>query len=66
MMFKVKVRVDVHRRGHSKMEEFETMVDADTFRNCSSSNSKKIVEAAWCNSMFPGADKINILRCVKI
>ena len=27
---------------------------------------KKAVEAAWCNSMFPGADKIRILSCFKI
>ena len=66
-MFKVKVRVDVIRRGHSKGEEFETMMDADTIRNCSSSGKgREAVEAAWCNSMFPGADKVRINSCVKI
>ncbi len=66
MMFKVKVRVDVIRGNYSNSEEFETMMDADTIRNCSSDNSKKKVEEAWCNSMFPGADKIRIKSCVKI
>ena len=67
MMFKVKVRVDVIRRGHSKGEEFETMMDADTIQNCSSSGKgREAVEAAWCNSMFPGADKVRIISCYKI
>jgi len=67
MMFKVKVRVDVKRGGFSKYEVFETMMDSDTIRNCSSSGSgREAVEAAWCNSMFPGADKIRILSCFKI
>ena len=66
MMFKVKVMVDVIRRGHSKGEEFETMMDADTIRNCSSSGKgREAVEAAWCNSMFPGADKVRIISCYK-
>ena len=66
-MFKVKVRVDVIRRGHSKGEEFETMMDWDTFGNCTRSGSgKEAVEAAWCNSMFPGADKVRINSCYKI
>lgn len=67
MMFKVKVRVDVHRRGFTKMEEFETMMDSDTISNCSSSGKgREAVEAAWCNSMFPGADKVRIMSCHKI
>ena len=65
-MFKVKVRLDVITRGHSKSEEFETMMDSDTYRNCTSDNGKKIVEAAWLNSMFPVADKLRINSCVKI
>ena len=66
MMFKVKVRLDVITRGHSKTEVFETMMDADTFRNCNSSNGKKIVEAAWINSMFPGADELRIHNAIKL
>jgi hypothetical protein len=66
MMWKVKVRLDVIRRGHSKEETFETMMDSDTIRNCTTDNGKKIVEAAWLNSMFPGADKLRIKSCVKI
>ncbi len=67
MMFKVKVRVDVIRGNHSKGEEVETIMDSDTFRNCTSSGKgREAVEAAWCNSMFPGADKIRIKSCVKI
>jgi len=66
MMFKVKLRLDVIRRGCSKEEIFETMMDSDTIRNCTSDNGKKIVEAAWLNSMFPGADKLRIKSCVKI
>ena len=67
MMWKVKVRLDVITRGHSKSEEFETMMDSDTYRNCTSSGKgREAVEAAWCNSMFPGADKIRIKSCVKI
>jgi hypothetical protein len=65
-MFKVKVRLDVIRGGHSKSEEFETMMDSDTISNCTSDNRKKIVESAWLNSMFPGADKLRIKSCVKI
>jgi len=65
-MFKVKVRLDVYRRGSSKLEVFETMMDADTFRNCNSSNGKKIVEAAWINSMFPGADELRIHNAIKL
>jgi hypothetical protein len=65
-MFKVKVKVSVHRGISVKSESFETMVDADTYRNCTSSGSKKVVEAAWCNSMFPGATKITIDQIVKI
>ena len=65
-MFKVKVRLDVYRRGSSKLEVFETMMDAETYRNCNSSNGKKIVEAAWINSMFPGADKLHIFNAVKL
>jgi hypothetical protein len=67
MMWKVKVRVDVIRGNHSKGEEFETMMDADTIRNCSSSGKgREAVEAAWCNSMFPGADRVRIKNCFKI
>lgn len=65
-MFKVKVRVSVHKGNNVKSEDFETMVDSDTYRNCQGSSSKKIVEAAWCNAMFPGATKIDITRIVKI
>ena len=42
------------------------MMDADTFRNCNSSNGKKIVEAAWINSMFPGADELRIHNAIKL
>jgi len=42
------------------------MMDSDTYRNCTSDNGKKIVEAAWLNSMFPVADKLRIKSCVKI
>lgn len=67
MMFKVKVRVDIIRGNHSKAEEFETMMDSDTIRNCSSSGKgRETVQAAWCNSMFPGADKVRIKSCHKI
>ncbi len=65
-MFKVKVKVSVHHSNSVKSEFFETMVDADTYRNCQGSNSKKVVEAAWRNSMFPGATKITIDQIVKI
>lgn len=65
-MYKVKVRVSVYRGNYSKSEDFETMVDADTYRNCQGSNTKKLVETAWCNTMFPGATKIEITRIVKI
>ncbi len=65
-MWKVKVRLDVIRRGYSKEETFETMMDTDTISKCTSDNEKKIVEAAWLNSMFPGADKLRIKSCVKI
>ncbi len=66
MMFKARVRLDVIRRGHSKLEVIETMMDNETYSNCNSSVRKKIVEEAWCNSMFPGADKIRIYNAVKI
>ena len=42
------------------------MMDTDTISKCTSDNEKKIVEAAWLNSMFPGADKLRIKSCVKI
>ena len=42
------------------------MMDDETYRNCNSSVGKKIVEEAWCNSMFPGADKLRIYNAVKI
>ena len=41
-------------------------MDADTFRNCNSCNGKKIVEAAWINSMFPGADELRIHNAIKL
>lgn len=66
MMWKVKVRLDVITRGHSKEETFETMMDTDTISKCTSDNGKKIVEAAWLTSMFPEADKLRIKSCVKI
>jgi hypothetical protein len=67
MMWKVKVRVDVIRRGCSKEETFETMMDSATIQNCTTSGSgRESLEAAWCNSIFPGADKIRIKSCVKI
>ena len=40
MMWKVKVRLDVIRRGHSKEEPFETMMDTDTIGKFTSSNGK--------------------------
>jgi hypothetical protein len=64
MLFKV--RLDVIRKGYSKEEIFQTMMDSDTISNCTSDNRKKIVESAWLNSMFPGADKLRIKSCVKI
>jgi hypothetical protein len=66
MMFKVKVRISVYRGNYVKTEELETMVDADTYRNCQGSVSKKTVEAAWLKSMFPGATKIDIQGIRKI
>lgn len=67
MMWKVKVRVDVIRGNSSKDETFETMMDSDTIQNCSrSGKEREAVEAAWCNSMFPGADKVRIKSCFKI
>ena len=66
MMFKARVRLDVIRRGSSKSEVIETMMDDETYRNCNSSVGKKIVEQAWCNSMFPGADELRIYNAVKI
>ena len=66
MMFKARVRLDVYRRGSVKTEVFETMMDSETYANCNSSVGKKIVEAAWLNSMFPGAKEIRIHNAVKI
>lgn len=69
MMFKVRVRLDVTSGGLGssvKTEVFETMMDSETYANCNSSVGKKIVEAAWLNSMFPGAKEIRIHNAVKI
>lgn len=66
MIFKVKVRLDIIRRGYSKEETFETMINADTIRNCTTDNGRKVIESAWLNTMFPGADKLRIKSCVKI
>ena len=66
MMYKVRVRVRVKTRSNVKNEEFETMVDQDTFRKCTLSNAKKEVEAKWCNTFFPGADEIMIMGISKI
>lgn len=65
-MFKVKVRICVYIGNQTKTEELETMVDADTYRNCQGSVSKKTVEAVWLKTMFPGATKIDIQGIRKI
>lgn len=66
MMFKVKVRVRVKTNNHVKNEEFETMVDQDTYRKCTMSNASKEVAAAWRNSMFPGSDEVMIMGISRI
>ena len=55
MMWKVKVRLDVIRRGYSKEETFETMMDTDTISKCTSDNEKKNsrgrlakLNVSWC------------------
>lgn len=65
MMFKVRVRVRVSRSTVTS-EEFETMVDQDTFRKCTMSNAKKEVEAIWKNTFFPGSKDIMIMGITKI
>ena len=65
MMFKAKVRVRVSRNTVTT-EEFETMVDQDTFRKCTMSNAKKEVEAIWKNTFFPGSKEIMIMGITKI
>jgi hypothetical protein len=64
-MFKVKVRVRVSRNTVTT-EEFETMVDQDTFRKCTMSNAKKEVEAIWKNTFFPGSKEIQIMQITKV
>tara|TARA_B110000977_G_C11060729_1_gene485875 strand:+ start:2245 stop:2442 length:198 start_codon:yes stop_codon:yes gene_type:complete len=65
-MFKVKVRVDVYRRNTSKTETFETMVDDMTYNKLTSTGSRDEVLSSWCNSMFPGADKVMLGQVEKI
>lgn len=64
-MFKVRVRVRVTRSTVTS-EEFETMVDQDTFRKCTMSNAKKEVEDIWKNTFFPGSKGIMIMGITKI
>jgi hypothetical protein len=64
-MFKVRVSVRVSR-STVRNEEFETMVDQETFRKCTMSGSKKEVEAIWINTFFPGAKAIQIMQITKI
>ena len=65
-MFKVKVRVRVKTNNHVKNEEFETMVDHDTYSKCTMSNASKVVAEAWRKSMFPGADEVTIMGITKL
>ena len=66
MMIKVKITVRVKRSNHVKNEEFETMVDQNTYTKCTMMNARKEVAEAWRNSMFPGADEVMIMGIRKI
>ncbi|MAJ07038.1 MAG: hypothetical protein CL832_10000 [Crocinitomicaceae bacterium] len=65
-MFKIKVKVDVIRGNTTKQETFETMVDHKTWSKLGSSGDRDEVLNSWCNSMFPGADKLRLMQRSKV